>query len=228
MRLYRFLVPAALVLCVAVLQVANGATYGFKNITANNLADAAIGEVQLTMEVSNAGNGQVLFKFVNSGPAASSICDVYFDDGALLGMAVPPFSYSDPTKVSFSVKAHPWNLPGHEDFNFRPEYDGTKNVSFAADSDSPTQPMGVNPGEWLGILFNLQAGRTYADVLASLALAQTDIRHDLEGGLRVGIHVQGFDSGGSESFINVPDGGTTLALLGIALAGFGLIRRKLS
>lgn len=52
----------------------------------------------------------------------------------------------------------------------------------------------MNPGESLGVLFDLLAGVTYADTLVAM----------VTGELRIGIHVQGFASGGSESFINPP------------------------
>ena len=57
---------------------------------------------------------------------------------------------------------------------------------------APAQPNGVNPGESLGIVFDLIGGQAFADTIAALA----------DGGLRIGIHVQGFEDGGSESFVN--------------------------
>ena len=74
--------------------------YGFQGITSNSLNDVAIGEAQLSVDVTAvAGNAhQVLFTFTNAGPLASSITDVYFDDGTLLGIA----SISGSSGVSFS------------------------------------------------------------------------------------------------------------------------------
>ena len=88
-------------------------------------------------------------------------------------------------------------------------------AGFSADSDPPAQPSGVNPSEWVCIIFDLQLGRTYADVLSELA----------DGTLRIGIHVQGFSSGGSESLINVPEPGTAL-LLALGLGGLAAGRRR--
>src|SRR5262245_32908587 len=72
---------------------ADSITYTFKNITNNNATNAQAGEAQLTVEVSSVtgtgshGGDLVDFTFRNVGPNASSICDVYFDDGTLLGIA---------------------------------------------------------------------------------------------------------------------------------------------
>ena len=188
-------------------------TYSFVNITNNNPADAATGEAQLFVEIFDLGGGQVNFAFTNTGPAASSITDVYFDDGSLLGIAS---IINTPGLVEFSQLASPPDLPGG---NLAvPPFVTT--LGFSADSDPPVQPLGVNPGENLGIIFNLQPGGTFADVVDELG----------SGGLRIGIHVQGFSSGGSESFINdpataIPAPGALL-LGGIGAGCFGWLRRR--
>ncbi|MEX2206188.1 MAG: hypothetical protein WEF50_08180 [Myxococcota bacterium] len=163
---------------------------GFGCISDNLAGDCAIGEAQLTVDVTDPGGGQVLFSFSNSGPAASSITDVYFDDGSLLELAVVINDLVLPGIVDFSQDASPGDLPAGN--NADPDFNTT--AGFNADSSPPTQPNGVNPGELLGILFTLQPGQDFNDVLAELG----------DGTLRIGIHVQGYTSGGSESLINHP------------------------
>lgn len=188
-------------------------TYSFVNITNNNAGDAAIGQAQLFVEIFDLGGGQMNFAFANTGPAASSITDVYFDNGTLLGIAS---IINTPGLVEFSQLASPPNLPGG---NLAvPPFVTTS--GFSADSDPPVQPLGVNPGEYLGIIFNLQPGGTFADVVDELA----------SGALRIGIHVQGFSSGGSESFINngttvIPAPGA-LMLVSIGAGCLSWLRRR--
>jgi hypothetical protein len=184
---------------------AGAMTYGFSCITDTIAADCTTGEAQLAVTVVDLGT-QVRFDFTNTGPNSSSIADVYFDDGSLFGIA----SIINGPGVSFSQDATPSNLPGAN--NVSPAFSTT--VCFSADSDPPVQPMGVNPGESLGIVFDLIAGQTYGDVLDEFAT----------GTLRVGIHVQGFSSLGSESFVNtIPEPGTavllSLGLLGLTISG---------
>ena len=163
-------------------------TYSFSDSCSNNLpADVAIGIAQLNVEVTNpAGPNNVLFTFTNSGPDDSSIADIYFDDGSLLGIAA---IIESPPDVDFGIGAIPAELPAANDCP-GPDFDTT--AGFSADSEVPPPMKGVNPGESVGIRFDLQAGQEFDDVLDELD----------SGALRIGIHVIGFSSGGSESFIN--------------------------
>ncbi|MFG0273513.1 MAG: hypothetical protein ACF8QF_00475 [Phycisphaerales bacterium] len=190
---------AALVLASA--SIASGATYSFVNITGNDVANAAAGEAQLSVEVTSYSASQVLFTFKNVGADAMSITDVYFDDGSLLGLAflIDADDNGGDSGVDFSQGASPPNLPGGNGINFN------TTAGFLADSDPPAQPNGVNPGETLGVVFNLVGGQTLADVIAALDLGLANPGQDVVGGLRIGIHVQGFANGGSESFVNGDD-----------------------
>jgi len=186
----KFIISAMmLALCSYCAHVEAAPTYSFTHIVEAGdgpvqLADGAIGEAQLFVELFDLTT-QVNFVFTNTGPDASSITDVYFDNGSLLGIAS---IINTPTLVEFSQLASPPDLPGGN--LVVPPF--TVTMGFSADSDPPAQPLGVNPGESLGIIFDLEAGGTFADVVDELA----------SGELRIGIHVQGYASGGSEAFVN--------------------------
>jgi hypothetical protein len=213
MRMPRFVAAAAMAAgCFAA--GAQAATYSFFGITNNNATNTAIGASQLFVEVTDpAGANNVLFTFRNVGPQASAITDVYFDDGTLFGIA----SIDGSAGVSFSQLASPSNLPGGN--NASPPFVTTAN--FSADSDPPVAPNGVNPGEWLAIRFDLQSGQEYASVLSALG----------SGALRIGLHVQAFADGGSESFVNyalpVPEPEVAaFLLLGLPLVALVAARRR--
>jgi hypothetical protein len=166
-------------------------TLAFQAITSNNPSSVADGEANLRMEVidlgSSLGSNHARFRFTNNS-AASSLTDVYFDDGTLLGIS----QIASSSGVNFSQGATPPNLPGGN--NMTPKFETTQ--GFLADSDAPVSPNGVQHGEWLAIDFQLLPGKTFLDLLDSLALPA--------GGewLRVGLHVQSFAGGFSESFVN--------------------------
>jgi PEP-CTERM motif len=191
---------------------AHAIPYGFTCVTNNNPTNCTTGESQLRVDVT-AGAGTIDFLFTNTGPNASSIADIYFDwlsdDEDFLTLD----SIVNGSGVSFSEGASPGNLPGGNTISF--------DADFGADSNAPAQPNGVNPGENVLLRF---LGPSFDTVIASLDT----------GDLRIGLHVQGFAGGGSDSFVNdgrpptsVPEPGT-LALFGLGLVGLGLIRRRRS
>jgi hypothetical protein len=207
-------------LCVA-FQATGAAALGFSCITGTNAANCATGEAQLSVDVVGLGTSYVLFTFANSGPARSSITSVYFQDGTLLGIAGlidkddDPFGLPANPGVDFSPGASPPNLPGGNLVDF------ATTAGFLADADPPVQPNGVNPSETLGVIFLLGGGGSLATVMSELTTGQ----------LRIGIHVQGFADGGSESFVNLappaptPEPGTAL-LLGLGLSALALRRPR--
>jgi hypothetical protein len=183
-------------------------THGFECLTNNLAGDCAIGEAQLSVDVTDQGGGVVRFTFSNSGPAISGISEIYFDDGSLLALA----SVIDGPGVNFEPDASPPNLPGGQ--NAVPPFQVTQ--GFLAESVPSASQNAVRPGEWVALDFTLQGGQTFADVISELN----------DGTLRIGIHVIAFGSGGSESFIHdVPEPGLA-SLLGLAALGLVALRRR--
>ena len=210
-------VALALGLCVLLLwprcSEAALCTFGFSNITGNSAANSTAGESQLFVDVIDAGAGKVLFNFRNEGPVYCRIDAVYFDGDSLLSLEslvdADEGSGGD-IRVDFSQGVKPENLPGGESLS--PDFEVTE--GFLAGSDSPGKSLisrvykpGVEPGQFLGMLFNLPtiaAGFEY-DTLFS------DVIEDIySSSLRIGLHVKAFDGGGSESFVNNPEPATIL------------------
>ncbi|MBD1839180.1 PEP-CTERM sorting domain-containing protein [Coleofasciculus sp. FACHB-64] len=204
--------------------------FGFENITSNNAMNAATGEAQLFVDVLDASGGenltsnQVMFKFSNVGQAASSITQIYFDNSTVLKSITSITDSGD--GVSFS-EAKKGNLPGGNNVKFTED--------FVVDAKTPVSSMGVNPGEFVNIFFDLTSGNTLQNVFNDLT----------SGSLRLGFHVQAFSDGKSESFVNKPDapgGGTgggnggstkvpepgTVAALALMVGGLRVVRRRKS
>lgn len=186
-------------------------SYAFGCISANVAVACGVGQSQFTLDVSDqlngSGlNGQALFVFRNAGPAASSITDVYFDDGTLLSIA----QVLNSSGVDFSQNASPGNLPGGNSLSvaFR------TTAGFSADSNPPTNSNGANPSEQLGILFNLASGRNFTGLIAALN-GQTVDEYGAPA-LRVGLHAQALSDGSSASFVNSPTPVAAVPLPGAA------------
>ncbi|MHC5139553.1 MAG: PEP-CTERM sorting domain-containing protein [Planctomycetota bacterium] len=182
-------------------------TYDFYNITHNNAANAATGQLQLSVAVSDKGSGFVGFKFMNAGPADCVITEIYFQDGSILGFASIDESLSGVDFKEDEVgNVSPKNLPGGKSID--PQFIAT--TGFSIEPVNPEPTWGVEPGEWVEIVYSLQSGKTYANIIEEL---NTET-------LRIGIHVQSFENGGSESFITPEP--ATMVLLGLG----GLLLRK--
>lgn len=198
-------------------------SYGFQCISPSVALACVAGQSQFTMDVTDqqlSGSlltGQALFVFRNSGPSASSITDLYFDDGTLLSIA----TVQNSSGVNFSQGASPGNLPGGNGMAI--PFQTT--AGFSADSNPPTQPNGVNPGEFVSVLFNLVQGQSFSSLID--ALNGTIVDGNGAPALRVGLHAQGFSNGNSAAFVNSPTavplpGAAGLMFLGLlALASRG-------
>ena len=210
-------------ICVSTVQaVLDTQTYDFYNITNNSAANASIGEAQLSVEVSDEGavlqNSDTLnlvgFKFMNEGSEHCVITEIYFQDGS--GLLFDYFDINESLKVNGEPvvdfkqedigNVNPKNLPGGKSID--PAFIAT--TAFSIEPLNPEPKWGVEPGEWVTIYYTLQTGMMAQDIFNELANEQT----------RIGLHVQSFDNGGSESFITPEP--ATMILLGLG----GLLLRK--
>jgi hypothetical protein len=202
-------------------------SYSFYKIVANLVPNVS---GQLRMEVSDLGGGQTQFRFTNNVGVASSICDVYFDDGVLLSMSSAVGYPAD--GVLFEQSANPADLPEGNKLTppfltgTTPQYTvkGKPKPDPNASADSPDPKDGVNhAGEYLDIVWTLKSGMSTVDVINSLAT----------GALRVGLHVQAIgDADQSAGFVNNPTpvvpvpAAAMLGLVGFAMVGW--VKRKVA
>ena len=165
--------------------------FTFYAITSNDSSGYAqfVGESQLYMNVNLLGMGQVSLVFTNTGPDESVITRIYFDYIPELSLSLA--AINDGNGVNFqSAPVNPKTLPagrGMED---------TFIAGLAVASANASPHNGINPSGTLELILNYDDSYDFLD-----SLGNTD--------LRVGLHVQAFEGGDSESFVNViPEPGT--------------------
>jgi hypothetical protein len=174
--------------------------YSFACITNASVANCADGTSRLQMDVASFGSNQVDFTFRNLSQRNSSVTEIYFDDGTLLGIASVIDSGNG---VNFSQvgTSSPPNLPGGNTIS--PAFQVT--AGFVVDTGNGGPSKGVENSldagvqEFVTIRFDLINGRSFSDTLVAL---NGPLGDGLD--LRVGLHVKAFSDGGSESFVNLP------------------------
>lgn len=177
---------------------------------------------QLTVNVSDYGatvaTNDVTFTFTNAVGMASSITDIYFDNGTTNLLSSLTILAPQPAGVDFSVLANPGNVPGANAINF------STDLNLSADSNPPTAPNGVNTStEYITFVGTLTSGKTLADLY-------TGIQAGGVNGFRMALHVQAIgDESKSAAYVNaIPEPETYAMLLaGLGLVGFA-VRRKLA
>lgn len=209
----------AAALLAATAAQARAEVYTFDCISNNALINCTSGEGQLSFTTSAYSSPTLsgtLFTFANLGPLASSITDIYFDFATGLSTGLTLTILTESAGVDFSLGATPPDLPAGN--NATPDFEVTAGFSADSNSGSPgVQANGINPTESLALLLSPVSLATVTTWLST-------------GDLRLGVHVQGFSNGGSESFVNGPPGPGptpgiptpgTLALLGLGLVALG-------
>jgi hypothetical protein len=182
--------PLVLVATALTASPAQAFRLSLSNITGNSATNSLTGQNQLFIDVTDSLGGEnaaatsVLFKISNVGTQASSITQINFDNSTALKSAGAITDSG--TGVDFSRSTKAMNLAGGNTVNF--------NSDFSFKANTPTSQMGVNPNEWVSILFNLNTGKTLQSVIMDLQ----------KGDLRLGMHVQAFGDGGSEAFVSQP------------------------
>jgi hypothetical protein len=199
-------------------------TIGFNCVTSGSSAIATqacdAGENQFKARIEEvAGNpGQVLFRFMNTirsngSSIAASIIGVFFEDTGVQSLgSIAQLNVGNQGIVDFRQSSS--NLPGAPGFT----------TDFAARSD-PNAPgltvNGINLGEELGIIMNINSG--FTDPINAVI---TDLQL---GGLRLGLRATGFGGANLEysaSFVNsaVPE---PMTMLGTGAAiGLGAFMKR--
>jgi len=194
------------VLCTSASLLQASYVYPLEVITNNGIYYNSP-DLDLYVEVTNGEAGQVDFTFYNESNenlADSSIARIYFDDNSLLGVA----GITEGDGTSFGQPGTPGNLPGGN--SLEPPFVTSEEISF--DGDSPSPHLGVNPGEWLQITFDINGG-TFAAVIDGLNT----------GAIRIATHIIALPDGSSESAVTVPEP-ATVCLLG--LGSLALLRKR--
>ena len=174
------------------------------DIFTNNGLFSDSSDLNFYVDVSIGQGGTVDFTFHNESLVYSSIARIYFDDDSLLDI----ININNGPGTSFSLLPSPHHLPSSGSLD--PPF--ITNPALSCGSETPRPHSGINPGEWLQLIFNLNTG-TFSDVIDQLDTAD----------IRIGVHIIALPDGSSESAVTVPEP-ATVCILGVGSLVF--LRRK--
>ena len=206
-KLYKLLCTVLFLSPLLFSMQAGAASYDFNAITANGHY-TNLGEQYLSVEIMDIGSNNVSFLFENTAPAGEtmSITDIYFSNTPTYFSSLVSIDNSDPG-VSFSQYARPGSLPAGGNWDW----------GLSADSDSPKVPSnGVGAGESLTILLALAGGTSFSDLMNGIS----------NNDFVVGVHVQAFTDGSSESYVTATPIPAAVWLMGSGLVGILTLSRK--
>lgn len=188
-----------------------GQEFGFVGVSNNDAFNTSVGEAQFRLVVGDVGS-QALFSFHNDGPIASVMSELYWDDDAGVLDSMVSINGSGVSYEPVGSGVSPGNLPAGNTIGFT--------ADFATEPNNPQPQNGVNPGDSVSVLFNING--SIQDVIDAIAA----------GELRIGVHAQAIgQNGNSESFVTGGDatpiptpGAAALGL--VMLLGVGTRRRR--
>jgi len=175
---------------------------------------------QITLTAEAMPDNSVMFHVNNlAGGAASSICEITFDDnGATRGLTGPLFQTDGPGMVFCATSVHsPSPAPAVPAL--------TTNMGFITTSNAAVSATGVTPGTGMDIRMKLLNGETFDDIVAKMQ------RGEIVVGLRVDTPntTDHFVSAGGAQVIPIPSGALLggTGLTGVIFAGW-LRKRRLT
>lgn len=169
-----------------------GIRLGFKNITGNRAAGDCAGQSHYFVNVTDVCARRVMFSFFSREPGTCSITNIYFNDEDVFSISVHIVTDAEAAE---NPSNHRFTPAGSHRYVPQPYHDSTTfqvvwGYPSGADNDD-----GINRDESLGIVFDLQAGVTFADIICALT----------RGKFNIGIKVEESVQGASSVFINEPD-----------------------
>ncbi len=201
-------------------------------VVENNSGIAGTVAEQLSVDLADAGlsgdgKHQVLFTFTNAGPEPSSITRIYFENGPLQELATIfdvdyiPAPYDGLDGVDFGPDPKPANLPGGNSLD--PKF--VADAAISVGSEPKVKPNGIGPGEHLDLLYTLDDGKIFDDVIAALNFGFGTPIPGASNSMRIGMHIQGVGENAefSDTLLLTPiPGSLLLGMLGLGAAGVKL------
>jgi len=158
---------------------ASGIRLGFKPVSGYSSGSDCLGETNFFMDISDISERRIMITFHNRASAPCAVSDIYFMDGETFSISVQSVRNTD---AAGSPVCAVNIATGIRQSAPDPCHDSSScPVSTHRPEDVAELQDGIKPNESLGIVFDLQAGVTLADIVSALSKGTLNISLKLLG-----------------------------------------------
>lgn len=158
---------------------ASGIRLGFKPVSGYSSGSDCLGETNFFMDISDISERRVMITFHNRASVPCAVSDIYFMDGETFSISVQ--SVRDTNAAGSPVCAIDITTGIRQSAPDRYHDSNSYQVSTRCPEDVAEMQDGIKPNESLGIVFDLQAGVTLADIVSALSKGKLNISLKLLG-----------------------------------------------
>lgn len=157
----------------------SGIRLGFKPVGGNGSNSDGTGDTNFYMDITDIRDRRIMITFHNRAQVPCAISDIYFVDGDVFSISVQSARDAD----SAAAPACTIDLATGSQQSAPELYHDSSAYQVARheQADTATMADGIKPSESLGIVFDLKAGVTLADIIAALSGGILNISLKLQG-----------------------------------------------
>jgi hypothetical protein len=161
---------------------ASGIRLGFKPLSDYDGGSNCLGESYFFMDVTDIHERRIMITFYNRAPVPCAISDIYFVDGEMFSISVQ--SVRDQGVAKAQACGVDIGIIGLQSLAGPYSNSSTGVDTNHIQDDADAMQFGIKQNESLGIVFDLQAGVTLADILSALNKGILNISLKLLGATR--------------------------------------------
>ena len=165
--------PRSFLFATGVTRPASGIRLNFKPLDGSDRENERLDAANFFMVITDISERKIMITFHNQSPVYCAISDIIFADGGLYSISVQSARASlEPGKLACGIDTDAGGRrygPG--------AYHDSSNDQFTRYDSLATDDLqdAIRPEESLGIVFDLQAGITFFDVISALSMEKLNI-----------------------------------------------------
>lgn len=165
--------PRSFLFSTGVTRPASGIRLNFKPLDSGDCETERLGAANFFMVITDINERKIMLTFHNQSAVNCAISDIIFADGGLYSISVQSARGSlEPGKLACAIDA----AAGGRQYGPGPYHDSSSDrfTRYGAAATDSLQDA-IKPKESLGIIFDLQAGVTFFDVISALSMEKLNI-----------------------------------------------------